>query len=105
MDNKEEIKKIIVDDTVYETKITQKFKSRKKYEPNDPKKILAVIPGIIKSIQVKKGDQIEYGTPLLVLEAMKMENAVVGLNAGKVKSVNVKVGQMVTKGFLLIELE
>ncbi len=105
MNNKDENGKVIIDDTIYETRLNNKFKLRKKYEPTDPNKILAIIPGIIKNIFVGEGDSVKYGTPLLVLEAMKMENAVVCQTPGKIKSINVSVGQMVTKGYLLIELE
>lgn len=85
-------------------------KSRKptepfKVNPSAAKtKILAPIPGIILSIDVKVGDTIKVGDRLLVLEAMKMENNITSEKAGVVSAVNVKAGQQVLQSELLIEL-
>ena len=67
-------------------------------------KIIAPIPGIILSIDVKVGDTIKVGDRLLVLEAMKMENNITSEQAGTVSAVNVKVGQQVLQSELMIEL-
>jgi 3-methylcrotonyl-CoA carboxylase alpha subunit len=48
---------------------------------------------------VAKGDEI------LIIEAMKMENAVRAPREGRVKSVAVGVGDMVNPGVVLVELE
>jgi biotin carboxyl carrier protein len=48
---------------------------------------------------VGKGDE------LLVVEAMKMENAVRAPRDGRVKSVTARVGDMVSPGVVLVELE
>ena len=66
--------------------------------------ITAPMPGLILSISVDVGDIIEAGTPLLVLEAMKMENVIKATGPGKVKAVHVTQGQAVDKRELLIEL-
>lgn len=104
MENKE-TKKFLIDDTNYETKFTEKFLRRKKYIKFDPKKICAFIPGIISEIKIKPGEQLKYGNSMLVLEAMKMKNDVLSPLDGKIKVINVTLGQMVTKGQLLIEFE
>jgi len=67
--------------------------------------IKAPMPGIIIGIEVKKGDQIKEGDTLLILEAMKMENAIVSSKDATVKSILVKKGDTVEKNKLLIELE
>lgn len=103
--NNNETNKIMIDETVYETRLSKKFSSRKKYIPTDPKKVNAVIPGIIKNVQARNGDLITEGDPLLVLEAMKMENAILAPVNGRIKEIYVKEGQMVTKGYLMLELE
>ena len=85
-------------------------KTRKPIEPfkanpgSAKTKIVAPIPGIILSIDVKVGDTIKVGDRLLVLEAMKMENNITSEQSGVVSAVNVKVGQQVLQSELMIEL-
>lgn len=66
--------------------------------------IVAPIPGIVLSIDVKIGDEIKVGDRLLVLEAMKMENNITSEKAGKVSAINVQAGQQVLQDEVLIEL-
>ena len=94
-----------VDCTIYETGLTEKYKKRKRYEPENLNKIKAFIPGVIKSVDVKVGQTIQEGDEILVLEAMKMENQVLSPKAGVVKAIFVEPEQMVMKGQLLVELE
>lgn len=67
--------------------------------------INAPMPGLILSINVKKGDEVKENEHLLVLEAMKMENTLSAPRDGVVKLVSVKVGETVGKNQLLIEME
>jgi len=67
--------------------------------------IKAPMPGIIIGIEVKEGDKIKEGDTLLILEAMKMENAILSSRDATVKSILVKNGDTVEKNKLLIELE
>jgi len=53
----------------------------------------------------KEGDKVSAGTPLLILEAMKMRNEVLSPIDGVVKKIHVKEGEMVPKSFLLIEMD
>lgn len=96
---------IIVDDAVYTTSLTKKYKSRKKYAPKDPTKVYAYIPGVVNEIFVKPGMMVDRGAPLLILEAMKMKNEVFSDYSGKVMNVNVEIGQKLMKKELLIEFE
>ena len=96
---------LVIDDTVYETKLTRKFRHRKKYEAPNPKLLGAFIPGIIQSINVKNGQPIKEGECMIILEAMKMKNCVLAHQDGKIKEVKVKLGEMVIKNQLLIEFE
>jgi pyruvate carboxylase len=96
---------LIIDDTRYETKLTQKYKSRKMYEPENTSQIKAFIPGIIKTIFVKQGQTVKESQPLFIVEAMKMENTVSASKAGVVKGIFVEINQMVAKNQLLLELE
>lgn len=67
--------------------------------------IFAPMPGLILSVSVNPSDTVKEGDFLLVLEAMKMENALTAPRDGVVKAVSVKKGDTVDKGQLLIEME
>ena len=67
--------------------------------------IVAPMPGIILSIAVKEGDEVNAGDALLVLEAMKMENEIHAPQAGKIKKIHVSAGTEVQSGSELVELE
>ena len=67
--------------------------------------IKAPMPGLILSINVKEGQEVQENESLLVLEAMKMENNFSSPRAGVIKSILVEKGQAVDKGQLLIEFE
>lgn len=69
------------------------------------KQIKAPMPGLVVKINCSIGDEISKGDKAIVIEAMKMENALASPGAGKVKAINVKEGQAVEKNTLLIELE
>ena len=66
--------------------------------------IKSVMPGVVKELRVGLGDTVEAGAPLLILEAMKMENEIRAPSAGRVKSIHVEAGQAVEKGVPLVEL-
>jgi len=77
-----------------------------KVNPKSQKtKIVAPIPGVVLSIDVKVGDTLKLGDRILVLEAMKMENNIVCEKAGTITSINISVGQQVLQNELMIELE
>jgi len=63
----------------------------------------APMPGLVIDIQVKNGTEVKKGDPLLVLEAMKMENVLKSAGDGVVKNLLVSPGQSVEKNQLLIE--
>jgi biotin carboxyl carrier protein len=96
---------LVIGDRAYETHLTKKFKQRKTFTPADPKKVLCVIPGVIQKMYVKEGQTVHRGEPLLVLEAMKMQNDMLSHLDGVVKSIHVQIGQMATKGQVLLEFE
>jgi acetyl/propionyl-CoA carboxylase alpha subunit len=65
----------------------------------------APMPGKVTSVRVVPGQPVRKGEEVLVVEAMKMENALRAPRDGTVKSVAVKVGDMVNPGVVLLELE
>ena len=67
--------------------------------------IKAPMLGLILEILVAAGETIEKGTPIVILEAMKMENTLKSEGGGVVKSIEVKAGNAVDKGQILIEME
>jgi biotin carboxyl carrier protein len=67
--------------------------------------IEAPMPGLILDIQVSEGDAVQEGEPLLVLEAMKMENVILSPRDGVVKKIAVSRGMAVDKKHLLVEFE
>lgn len=66
--------------------------------------IIAPMPGLVLDIMVKKGQIIEEGTPILILEAMKMENVLKAAAPGLIGSIEVKKGNAVEKGQLLVKI-
>jgi biotin carboxyl carrier protein len=89
----------------YKTRLTRKFKERKKYQVPDPKKVRSVIPGTVTDVKVKEGQKVKAGEVLLLLEAMKMVNEIRMPFDGKIKKVNVEKGQKIPKDFVMIEID
>lgn len=67
--------------------------------------VKAAIPGRVLRVLVAPGDPVAHGQPLVVLEAMKMENDVRAPRDGVVHSVEVGAGQAVGTGQVLLRLE
>lgn len=65
----------------------------------------APMPGKVISILINEGEKVIKGTPLLILEAMKMENILKAGADAKVKKIEVTVGSTVEKNTLLIQLD
>lgn len=67
--------------------------------------VTSPMPGRVLKVLVAEGDEIHAGRPLVVVEAMKMENELSSLRDGKVKKVYVKPGATVEGGAKLVEIE
>jgi biotin carboxyl carrier protein len=65
----------------------------------------APMPGLVIKLLAEPGTKVQKGDPLLILEAMKMENVIKAIGDATVKSVGVTQGEAVEKGHLLIEFE
>jgi biotin carboxyl carrier protein len=61
------------------------------------------VSGIVASVIAQPGQTLQVGDVLLVLEAMKMETQVTAHVAGKVTGINVKAGDSVQSGQILVE--
>jgi glutaconyl-CoA decarboxylase len=67
--------------------------------------VTSPMAGSVKSVLVQEGDDVKAGQPLVILDAMKMENQITAPVAGTVKSVEVKEGQSVQEGHVLVVFE
>ena len=66
--------------------------------------ISAPLPGVVSDLRVSRGDSVDAGDVLLVLEAMKMENEIHAPSAGAVEEVYVGVGDQVGRGAPLMKV-
>lgn len=67
-------------------------------------RVAAAMPGTILDVKVSVGDAVTMGQPLLILEAMKMENDVMAPCDGVVEEIHVVKGTSVNSGDLLLVL-
>lgn len=70
-----------------------------------PGSVVAPLPGVVISVAVKVGDTVKASDTVVLLEAMKMENAIRAGRDGRVASIAVNAGDSVLEGATLITLE
>ena len=68
-------------------------------------RLVAPMPGRVVRVLVKPGDEVAAKQPLVVIEAMKMENELSAARAGRVTEVAVSEGASVESGRLLVVVE
>ncbi len=66
--------------------------------------VTAPMPGKIVEVLTEEGRDVRVGEPLLILEAMKMQNEIQAPASGKVKKIHVKPGQILMKDDAMIEI-
>jgi len=66
--------------------------------------VTAPLPGVIKSIGVRPGQQVAPNDKLLVIEAMKMDNVIRAQRAGDIGTIHVTEGRQVAYGEILLDL-
>ena len=66
--------------------------------------VIAPLPGVIKSIAVRPGQQVAGNDELLVIEAMKMDNIIRASSRGKIGVIHVSEGRQVAYGEPLLEI-
>jgi biotin carboxyl carrier protein len=69
------------------------------------KEVKAPMPGLILHIQTSVGAVVKKGDVLLILEAMKMENAIKSPVDGTIKAIPVTKGKSVEKNQILLQFE
>jgi acetyl/propionyl-CoA carboxylase alpha subunit len=65
----------------------------------------APMPGLVLDIRVIEGQKISKNDPIIVLEAMKMENILKATSDGVIKKINIKKGEKVEKNQVLVSFE
>jgi biotin carboxyl carrier protein len=65
----------------------------------------STLPGVIRRVLVQAGAAVEEGTPIVTLEAMKMENEIRAEAKGRLQVIHVREGQVVNAGDVLAEIE
>jgi len=81
-------------------KFLQKSKKNSKTES-----ITAPMPGKIVDVLVENNAEINKGEPIIILEAMKMQNEILSHVSGVIKNIHVKKDETVMKDDLILEIE
>jgi biotin carboxyl carrier protein len=66
-------------------------------------RVVAPLPGVIKSVAVRPGQRVAPGDELLVIDAMKMDNVLRASRGGIVETIHIAVGHQIAHGQLLLE--
>ena len=90
---------------VNDKKLNIKEETNQKIDPENSSEIGAPLQGALSKVLVKKGQEVKENQPLFIIEAMKMENTVVALKNGKIKTLVLLEGTIVKQDDLIIELE
>ncbi len=76
-----------------------------KVPPDLSKFLICPMPGLLVSLHVSEGDEVQPGQPLATVEAMKMENILRAEKTGTVKKVNASQGDSLAVDEVILELE
>jgi len=90
---------------VQNRKVTATSQKRPKAEAGNTAHVGAPMPGVISSVVVTVGQEVQQGDLLCTIEAMKMETGIAAEQTGVVKAVHAPVGSQVDAKDLLVEFE
>jgi len=76
-----------------------------KIPPDTSKFLLCPMPGLVVSVAVSEGDEVQEGQPLATVEAMKMENILRAEKKCKVSKINAKAGDSLALDDVIMEFE
>lgn len=107
VDKSEELERLRIfpEARIYKTRLTNKYRERKRWERDVAGEIRSVIPGTVTSIEVEVGQSVTAGETLLIYQAMKMQNRVTAPSDGVVEKILVKEGERCPREYLLMKLE
>lgn len=94
----------IVDGQEFKIEAPLRTRSRPKSKVLNPGQMKSPMPGKILKIYVSVGDDVVLGTPILIMEAMKMEHTIKASRAGKVEIIHFKEGDQVAGGVELVKI-
>ena len=95
------VREVVIEDKNEMVHVNQ----RPKADKSEPRQIGSTIPGTVCQIFVKEGDKVDVNTPLLVVEAMKIETTIVSKTAGVVEKIYVSEGEKVNSEDLLVSFK
>jgi biotin carboxyl carrier protein len=94
-------------DTIVRTKLQESAvelqKNRERQQHHS--EVKSPMPGLLLKIRKQVGDSVQIGEPILILEAMKMENDLHSPSTGIVKKINFKEGETVEKDSIILIIE
>lgn len=76
-----------------------------KEKPDLSKMVISPMPGLVVSVDVEAGQEVQEGEAVCIVEAMKMQNIIRADSTGTVKAVNVAAGDSVAADEIMVELE
>lgn len=69
------------------------------------KEVRITMPGRVVQVMAREGEEVQLGQPVLVLEAMKMQNEIKSPQKGKIIQINFRAGDYVEAGAVLFSVE
>lgn len=97
--------RIHIDYDPYETGVTAKYRARRNWSAPDRRLEVSELPGVVVDVRVAPGQRVAAGTPIYILDAMKMHNTFVARYGGTVKRVHMKPGDKIGKNQPVLEYE
>jgi pyruvate carboxylase len=91
--------------SVLDRSLAPEVRQHPKADPRNPCHIGAPMPGLVATVVIAKGDNVEKGQKLFTLEAMKMETTIYAERSGRVAEVAVQRGTQVEAGDLLMRFD
>ncbi|MEL7546382.1 MAG: acetyl/propionyl/methylcrotonyl-CoA carboxylase subunit alpha [Pseudomonadota bacterium] len=76
-----------------------------KEKPDLSKMVISPMPGLVVSVDVEEGQEVQEGEAVCIVEAMKMQNIIRADATGTVKAINVDAGDSVAADEIMVELE
>ncbi len=97
---------VIIGDRIYQVeKRISSVSSKDQKAAGKKVEVKISMPGKVVAVRVENGSQVKEGQPILILEAMKMQNEIRAPRDGRITNLNVKAGDTVETGTILFTLE